>query len=179
MSEDGRYVFFDTATPLVPRDTNNAYDVYRWGATDNSVRLLSTGTGKQDSSLQGINPSGTDAFIMSQSPLAPQDGDNENDLYDVRVDGGIPFRTPGECEGDACQGAAEPPSESGAPASETYAGPGDKRVGAKKKHKATRKRCVKKKHTGHRKHARHQMRCKAPVHPKKHGKHQSKSRRSK
>jgi len=124
MSEDGRYVFFDSQAPLVPEDTNGRVDAYRWH--DGGVALLSDGTGPGDSLFVGADRTGANAFIVTADPLVRQDRDSENDLYDARIGGG--FQPPAEreaCSGDACQGAPSPALPGSSPGSAVFDGPGD------------------------------------------------------
>jgi hypothetical protein len=154
LSADGNRVFFETADKLLPADTNGdagcpnqkaspqfrrCQDVYEWEAEGSGschshaqdggcLYLLSLGTSDQPSFFDDASASGDDAFIYTGSPLVPQDQDQLTDLYDVRVDGGLPSQyqvVPPACTGDVCQG-----TPSGAPAvstaaSVTFAGPGN------------------------------------------------------
>ncbi|MCS7470454.1 S8 family serine peptidase [Stieleria sp. ICT_E10.1] len=83
ISEDGRYVFFDTtASNLVPNDTNNVYDVFvfdRQMGTSQRLSLNANGSQRTfDSTLKAISPdgrfiaygyntgSGGDAYILDR-----------------------------------------------------------------------------------------------------------------
>jgi hypothetical protein len=102
-------------------------------------------------SFVGASTDGSDAFIVSASQLVPVDQGHTNDLYDVRVDGGLAsqnpiFETP--CTGEACQGPASGIPPEGAPASSSVGGEGNPpraKVAKKKPHR-------RKKHHKHRKH---------------------------
>ena len=95
ISEDGARVFFDSAEPLVPQDTNGVQDVYEWerdgsgscGEAAGCVYLLSGGASRQWSWLVGGSASGNDVFMVTKAQLVPQDGNENDDLYDARVDG--------------------------------------------------------------------------------------------
>lgn len=126
MSDDGQYVFFDTAAALVPGDSNGRLDVYEWH--DGSVSLVSSGRSAAPAELVGTDGSGRNAFFTTTEPLAPQDGDVAYDLYDARIGGGFPLppRRP-LCTGDGCQGAAAPGLSAPSAASATYRGAGNAR----------------------------------------------------
>jgi hypothetical protein len=109
---DGRRAFFETARPLVTADENNAIDVYEWEDNDldgeGDLRLISSGRGATDSKFLDASLSGNDVFFTSRVRLVGIDADNQVDLYDARVGGGIaaqnPAPAPPPCEGDDCQG---------------------------------------------------------------------------
>jgi hypothetical protein len=109
---DGRRAFFETARPLVTADENNAIDVYEWEDSDldgeGDLRLISSGRGATDAKFLDASMSGNDVFFTSRDRLVGIDTDNQVDLYDARVGGGIaaqnPAPAPPPCEGDDCQG---------------------------------------------------------------------------
>jgi hypothetical protein len=111
LSDDGRYVFFDTPDPLVARDTNGKRDVYEYDATTGLVSLISTGRSDSDSLFVEATPSGNDVFFATRQQLVGIDTDQATDLYDARVGGGIEAQNPPPrvpCSGIVCHGA--PPS---------------------------------------------------------------------
>ena len=118
LAADGTRAFFETARPLVAADENNAIDVYEWEDSDldgeGDLRLISTGRNATDSKFLDASLSGNDVFFTARDRLVGIDTDNQVDLYDARVGGGIPAQnaapTPPPCVGDDCQGAG-----SGAP----------------------------------------------------------------
>jgi hypothetical protein len=116
VSDNGRYVFFNTAEALVPEDTNGRGDAYQYDVASGRVHLLSSGKDPSDSYFLTSGASGDDAFIMTRQRLVGWDTDSAYDLYDVRVGGGFPDPTPvpPSCTGDACHGAP-----GGAPAPST------------------------------------------------------------
>lgn len=126
ISEDGQYVFFDTAGALVPADTNRLPDVYRW-KQGGKVELVSPGIGHA-SYFAGIDASGANAFFVTRNRLAPQDGDALLDIYDARVGGGFAMAVRPSCEGDACQGAPESGRPYEPPASSELQGRGNPRL---------------------------------------------------
>jgi ribosomal protein S14 len=113
LSADGRQAFFETARPLVTADENQAVDVYEWEDSDldgeGELRLISSGRGASDSKFLDASLSGDDVFFTSRERLVGIDTDNQVDLYDARVGGGIaaqnPSPAPPPCEGEDCQGA--------------------------------------------------------------------------
>jgi hypothetical protein len=105
--DDGT-VFFDTPNRLVSRDLNAAMDVY--GTREASARMFSTGTVESPSLFADATPDGRDVFFTTAQPLVRQDVDQNLDLYDARVEGGLASQWPpvaGQpCEGESCRGAA-------------------------------------------------------------------------
>jgi hypothetical protein len=124
MSDDGRYVFFDTPAALVAQDTNEQRDVYRWH--DGEVALLSTGTSPAPSELVGSDATGSNAFFVTTQRLVQQDGDSVYDIYDARIDGGFPAAVEAPpCSGDSCQGPPSNPPPVLARGSESVFGAGN------------------------------------------------------
>jgi hypothetical protein len=164
ITEDGRYVFFDTVDALVPRDTNNRRDVYEYDTVTGQVHLISSGTCACDSLFVDASPDGKNVFFVTQQQLVRADVDTNADLYDARVDGGIEAQNsvpPAPCEGDDCQGPAGEVEAFAPPSSATFAGPGNTSPPAgqttKVKQKSTKvKRKVKpKRHKAKHRKARH------------------------
>jgi hypothetical protein len=118
LSADGKRAFFETARPLVTADENDAIDVYEWEDSDldgeGKLRLISSGRSATDSKFLDASPSGDDVFFTTRDRLVGIDTDNQVDLYDARIGGGIaaqnPSAPPQPCTGDDCQG-----TRSGAP----------------------------------------------------------------
>ncbi|HEY1687693.1 MAG TPA: fibronectin type III domain-containing protein [Solirubrobacteraceae bacterium] len=153
LSANGDYAFFDTPAALVAGDVDGeiaptpetgvefqadiyspSSDVYEWRRDgvdgcqqiDGCLALVTDGRGGFLNLLLGATPSGEDVFIYTRSQLLPQDQDSSGDIYDARVDGGVPAPPPAtvECEGDACSTPASPPSDT-TPSSMTFVGPGN------------------------------------------------------
>jgi hypothetical protein len=128
MSDDGAYVFFDTAEALVPQDGNGTLDVYEWH--DGGIALISSGKDFAPSFFLGASPDGANAFFGTHARLVPQDTDASGDLYDARIctpaDPCIkpPPGGTGQCEGDACQNPAPAPIDA-TPVSLTFSGAGN------------------------------------------------------
>lgn len=143
LSADGSRVFFQTPAALVPQDTNGKLDTYEW--ENGSVHLISSGSGNSESKLLDASASGDDVFFSTRDRLAPGDTDSNIDIYDARVNGGLPAPpavTP-PCEAEACRPpleAAPPPPQVG---SRSFNGPHDKKP-KHHKHKKHRKKHAKK-----------------------------------
>lgn len=109
-------------------------DVYEWrkdgidgcGQLQGCLALITTGHGGVLNFLIGSADEGRDVFFTSESRLLPEDQDNTENIFDARIDGGLPAPAPRpvECEGDACSTPASAPNDS-TPASLTFAGLGN------------------------------------------------------
>jgi hypothetical protein len=123
ISEDGSYVFFDTADGLVPNDENKTLDVYEWH--EGRISLISSGQDSAPSFLLGASPDGRDVFFGTHARLVRQDVDTAGDVYDARIGGGFGVSTgAGPCEGDACQNPPAAPIDV-TPGSLTFSGAGN------------------------------------------------------
>jgi hypothetical protein len=128
MSDDGAYVFFDTADALVPQDTNSTLDVYEWH--EGHIGLISSGKDPSPSFFLGASPDGANVFFGTHANLVPQDTDTSGDIYDARICTAVaPCIKPAEagtaaCEGDACQNPQPAPVDT-APGSLTFSGAGN------------------------------------------------------
>ena len=149
-SNGGRFVFFSTADALVPQDTNGLYDVYEYDVDTRRVVLISSGTGDTGSWFADASADGSDVFFFTRQSLTVGDTDRLVDLYDARVDGGLPQPSAlaAACVGDACQGAPGSPPSFVSPSG--FSGPGNlvskPARRAVKKPKAKSKRRARKKH---------------------------------
>ncbi len=155
MSDDGSYVFFDTADGLVPQDQNHTLDVYEWHEDETterqSVALISSGQDLASSFFLGASASGGDVFIGTHARLVPQDTDSAGDLYDARICGtstsGACFEQPSaeraQCEGDACHASVVTPIDQ-TPSSITFSGPENAAAEAEKHASATARQRLKK-----------------------------------
>ncbi|MGC1850833.1 MAG: NHL repeat-containing protein [Solirubrobacterales bacterium] len=141
LSADGSRLYFESADALVPRDTNGRFDVYQWeepgrgGCAKTTptfsppaggcIDLISSGQSKRDSGFIDASPSGEDVFIATLASLQPYDP-GLVDIYDARAGGGLPAPPPppAGCEGEACQGAQQPPIDQ-TPASASFRGAGN------------------------------------------------------
>lgn len=123
---DGGQVFFSTSEALVPEDVNGVEDVYEYDAASGTLRLVSTGRGKDPTSFADAGASGRDVFVQTRQQLVPSDHDELVDLYDVRSGGGFAEPLPPQpaCLGEACKPPPTPTPVSSS-ASSTAAGPGN------------------------------------------------------
>jgi hypothetical protein len=112
LTADGEAVFFDTPTPLSNADDNGAADVYEY--RDGRLRMISSGTSETGAYFFGASADGRDVFFATSETLVAQDVDNgDNDIYDARVGGGFPApEAPNPCRDDGCQ---PPPTAPPAP----------------------------------------------------------------
>lgn len=196
VSADGRYAFFDTPSALLPEDVDQeitptfeagselqsqeyspSSDVYEWRADgvdgcsqiQGCLALITNGRGGYLNLVLGTDRSGANVFVYTRSQLLAQDKDNAGDIYDVRVDGGLPespARTV-ECEADACVKPAPAPNDA-TPASATYDGPGNPTSaatgGGKAKPKVKSKAKKKKKKPKRKKRKRRASGARKPAH---------------
>jgi hypothetical protein len=132
ISEDGSRVFFDTAEPLVPRDTNGVQDVYEWEragtgschTTPGCVYIISSPSSSEEAYFVDASASGNDVFLAQRSQLGPEAHGEEVELYDARVGGGFP-QVSTECTGTGCQGVPPAPPMFATPSSVTFHGTGN------------------------------------------------------
>ncbi len=163
LSNNGR-LFFNSPDALVPADVDHQENVYEFEpegvgncqagvadagevyepATGACVALISSGTSGQESAFLdasatgGANSEGAegggDVFLLTTSPLAPQDLDQAYDIYDAHECTAVsPCATPSATAStppcttaDSCRAAPTPqPSIYGAPSSATFSGPGN------------------------------------------------------
>jgi hypothetical protein len=154
MSADGDRVFFDSAVPLVPQDTNGQVDVYEWerGGTGSCreaagcVSLLSGGKSEASSFLMDADLTGKNVFFASREPLTSQ-GQVTMNVYDAREKG---FHLPapeGPCEGEACRTQGPARSSDRTPATSTVSASGNPKPSTRCKKGFLKKhgRCVKQK----------------------------------
>ncbi len=128
LSDDGRYVFFDTREALVPSDTNGEADVYEYDAVTKTQHLISAGTCGCDSIFADASADGTNVFFTTRQQLVHKDVGTSSDMYDARVEGGIPSQNlapAAPCTGEDCQGPIATAPGFSLPASLTFAGEGN------------------------------------------------------
>jgi hypothetical protein len=127
LSVDGSRVFFDTEEALVPEDTNGQRDVYEWDR--GHLYLISSGRSASESYFGDASPSGDDVFFFTRQALVSQDRDENVDVYDARVGGGIPAQNPAAsptpCGGEECRGAAAAPVSPVSPVTLASSGAGN------------------------------------------------------
>ena len=130
-SDDGDWAFFTSTAALVPDDTNQALDVYRWHEGD-GVALITDGVSQvsgfsPNHGFGGTDVTGTNAVFSAFERLVPQHIGGPQ-IYTARI-GGLfsPFPPPPNpgCSGDGCQGNASPQPGTTTPGSATLDGPGN------------------------------------------------------
>jgi hypothetical protein len=132
ISEEGSRVFFDSTEPLVSQASNGLQDVYEWerdGAgscqtAEGCIYLISGGTSTDISAFVDASSSGDDVFFVTRSQLVPQDGNEDDNLYDAHVGGVQPLASPA-CTGTGCQGVPSAPPLFATPPSVTFSGVGN------------------------------------------------------
>jgi hypothetical protein len=87
ISSNGRFVVFQTqAATLVPRDTNDANDVFLWSRADETTRRVSVSSDREQARAGGTHPvlSRTGRYVAfdSESPdLVPGDTNRTSDVF--------------------------------------------------------------------------------------------------
>lgn len=124
LSDDGSRVFFSSPDPLVPGLAGGTVKVFEY--EDGAAQLLSGAGGGSDDVLLDASASGNDVFIATRARLTAGDTDELVDVYDARVEGGLPTPSaPASCQASACQEPFARPSSFPAPASASFVGPGN------------------------------------------------------
>jgi hypothetical protein len=126
MSDDGRFVFFDSPSRLVPQAENQTLHVYEWQAdgaggcaqTEGCIRLISSPNDAFPSYFLGYSPyylpdgervEGGNVFFGTHAKLVPQQTNSVGNIYDARIcDSESPCIQPPvaeavQCEGGSCQ----------------------------------------------------------------------------
>ena len=154
LSAEGNQVFFETTDALVGTDTNGlggcpevgfasgtpfrtCLDAYEWeaqgtgscqapNADGGCVYLLSSGKSTDASYFADASAGGEDAFVVTRSPLVPQDQDQLYDVYDARVGGGLAGQNAVPsvpCENEGCRGPVKQPPTFASPGTASFSGP--------------------------------------------------------
>jgi hypothetical protein len=161
VTDDGGRVFFETAEPLVARDTDGLNDIYEWQkgiGGEGSVDLVSSGQSTAypergvilnqlskdlppPNVLIAATPNGGDVVFLSRDLLvsgAP--GGGATAIYDARINGGFPVQQPQKaCAEEECKpsGVGGGPSPVAGLTSESLAGSGN--VKPHKRHRHSHK----------------------------------------
>jgi hypothetical protein len=125
LSDDGSRLFFTSPDPLVPGLSGGSEKLFEY--ENGMVQLISGTQGGGSAMFLDASASGDDVFFATREPLAPSDGDELVDVYDARVDGGLPApsaATP--CSGSVCREPFALPPVLTTPASASFAGPGSR-----------------------------------------------------
>jgi hypothetical protein len=139
LSNEGR-LFFDSAVPLVPADSNGTMDVYEFepdhvgecSLERGCIGLISSGESGEESAFVDASSNGDDVFFLTASQLTKSDDDTAYDLYDAHVCSGAAPCPAGEAvthepcgDVDSCRGPALPATIIEALPSEAGGGPGN------------------------------------------------------
>jgi sugar lactone lactonase YvrE len=160
--------------PLSANAGNSDYpickDVYEWEAQGTGsctaarahdggcLYLLSSGTSDQPSFFLDASTDGSNAFLITRSPLVGQDGDQLYDVYDARVGGGLKSQNESPhvpCESEGCKPGPSAPPQNQSAGTASFAGPASPKPSLHrkaKKAKKAKKRAHRRK--GHRRHHR-------------------------
>ncbi len=124
LSDDGSRLFFSSPDPLVPGLSGGSARVFEY--EQGTVHLISGSGSGDDVMFLDASASGNDVFFASREQLAPTDTDELVDVYDARVDGGLPAPAAPtlQCQSGLCREAPNPPSFL-APLSASFTGLGN------------------------------------------------------
>lgn len=123
VSESGK-VFFTSDVRLIAADVNGVDDVYAYEG--GRLYLVSPGNRNFPARFADISLSGDDVFFTTSQKLVGRDNDGTVDVYDARVDGGLPKQSPPppqECLRDDCKATPNAGPELPFGGSEALAGP--------------------------------------------------------
>jgi hypothetical protein len=124
LSDDGSRLFFSSPDPLAPGSVDGGVKVFEY--EEGAVQLISGVEDGGEAVFLDASASGNDVFFATTEQLAPTDVDELADVYDARVDGGLPApESSTQCQGSSCQEPLSPPPLFSAPMSSSFAGPGN------------------------------------------------------
>jgi hypothetical protein len=123
LSDDGSRLFFSSPDPLAGV-AGGSVKLFEY--EDGTIQLISGAEAGGEAVFLDASASGNDVFFATRERLAPTDTDELLDVYDARVDGGLPtFSQPASCEGSGCQEPLTPPPLFTTPLSASFAGAGN------------------------------------------------------
>ncbi len=154
ITDDGHYVFFTTPEALLPADVNGKNDAYEYDTHSGALSLISSGRGTADSYAIETTPDGHDVYFVTRDQLTGWDTDANYDLYDARINGGLPDPPPPAlaCGGQDCHGplTGPPTAESTSSATNITAGNLTQHLKKQKpRHKRSKKTCRRARTTRH------------------------------
>ncbi len=123
LSDDGSRLFFSSPDALagVAGGSVKVFE-YEGGA----IQLISGAEAGGEAVFLDASASGNDVFFATRERLAPTDTDELIDVYDARVNGGLPTSSqPSSCEGITCQEPLTQPPSLATPLSASFTGPGN------------------------------------------------------
>jgi hypothetical protein len=129
LSDDGSRLFFTSPDLLVSGLAGGAEKVFEY--EDGRVQLISGAEAGENATFLDASASGDDVFFATRERLAPSDTDELLDVYDARVDGGLPPPSaPASCTASACGSSSSAalllsPPPLAAPLSATFSGAGN------------------------------------------------------
>jgi hypothetical protein len=123
LSGDGSRLFFSSPDALdgVGGGTDKVFEY-----EDGTIHLVSGAESGGEAVFLDASASGNDVFFATRERLTSTDTDELLDVYDARVDGGLPADgPPSSCEGSACEQAPTPMPLLTTPISATFIGAGN------------------------------------------------------
>jgi hypothetical protein len=124
LSDDGSRLFFSSPDALVPGVDGGSVKLFEY--EDGTIQPMSGAEAGREAVFLDASASGNDVFFATRERLAPTDTDELIDVYDARVDGGLPtLSQPSSCEGGGCQEPLTPPPLLSSPLSASFAGAGN------------------------------------------------------
>jgi hypothetical protein len=122
LSDDGSRLFFSSPDPLA-ESIGGSVRLFEY--EDGAIQLISGAEAGGEAVFLDSSASGNDIFFATRERLARTDTDELLDVYDARVDGGLPaVSQPPSCEGNTCQEALSAPSLA-TPISASFSGSGN------------------------------------------------------
>lgn len=124
VSDDGARVFFTSPDPLVPGLAGGTDKLFEF--EDGGVHLISGAEDGRSAVFLDASASGNDVFFATRERLLPSDTGELLEVYDARVDGGLPVppQTP-SCQTGGCRTPLVSPPSISTPMSMSFAGPGN------------------------------------------------------
>jgi hypothetical protein len=87
LADNASVVLFETREAILPEDTDNSFDLYRWSATTGEVTLVSPGVAV-DAWFAGASADGTRIFIQVDQVVG---GTSYSNLFEYTVNGLVKF----------------------------------------------------------------------------------------
>jgi hypothetical protein len=124
LSDDGSRLFFSSPDPLVNGLRGGTDKVFEY--ENGAVHLISGPEDGGSAVFLDASTSGNDVFFATRERLVSTDKDELVDVYDARVDGGLPVPpVVAHCEDGACQEPFGSPPALPAPVSALFTGSGN------------------------------------------------------
>jgi streptogramin lyase len=124
--DDQGNLYFTSKVGLAAADGNGSNDVYEY--SDGKLKLITPGTQPFAATFADVSPDGRDVYFTTTQGLVSRDLDQELDVYDARVGGGLAAQNPPvpqECLRDDCKAAPSSAAEPRLGGSELLQGPGN------------------------------------------------------